>query len=569
VVQKKGRGVATIAAAEITDRESFKAWLEARPKAVRREVAVAMASRCALRVVPLLSRGGKLTMSQHVTLLKVSLWRNIISRSVRTWPDREIAAAASADASDASDAFYASASAAAADAFYASAAAAADAAASAASDAFYASAASAAADADIWENIRSDAQDIEQGVTGFSLYAKPVWRQVPAWWKNESHAFVLKLKELEISNGQLWLQWYDAVAQGLPAFGLKTRKTAEALERAIALGGKDGTFHAEFWDRDFGAITAEIAEWVREARVSEQLALGQGSGLRFQIRNSLVVLGKYLGLRSPADDQLRIQANLPQLAELADILKAALGSREAPYPPLLLKMLARFTTLVKSPAADIEPEHLFSAATLLREQIESATKPSTDSNAPPLEGGELALAKSITLISDLVVLGTTRGKALFDDADRAAKDAGPDETFMALSKELFELVKTSGGIMDETAIDLLLDIMIGGQLSPHPLRFAFLQNGSAKNAITVIGFLALASLASGNPAFAYLLDKLVDVGIMVGGAYVLSPEAKVIIDDFITKNETKLRAIARQKESLKWLEDVLDLIEEQRKKNDK
>jgi hypothetical protein len=552
--------MAKITAAEIVDRESFRAWLETRPEAVRREAAVVMASRIALRLVPFLNRKGKLSLSDRVTLIEVTFRRIAISRSARTWPDYDItASAADADASAVS--------------IYADAASyAADAASFSSDTSFAADAASFAATyapADIiWEHIRADAVLIESRESAFSLFSVPLWHDEPLALQEEWKNFKTTLSAPDMANGLWggWVEWYETVAQGQPAFGLKDRKVANTLERAIALGGKDNKFHKEFWDREPGEINREIAEWVAEARAVEALQLGQGSGLRFQVRNGLIGLGKYLGLSAPSDDRKRIEANLPQLAELVELLRSALDAREAPYPPLLLKTLDRFAKLVKSPPVDIEPDHLFAAASLLRGQVESAARPSANSNAPPLEDGELALAKSITMISDLVVLGTARGKALFDDADRAAKDSGPDEKFIQLSGELFTLVKTQGGIMEDAAVDVLLDVLISGNLSPHPKRFAFLREGSAKNALVVIGLYTLVNLVPGSVVL-YGLDKLLDIGIMVGGSYVLSPDARNIINEFVLRNEAKLRKISREKPTLNWLEDVLYLIEQNRKKN--
>jgi hypothetical protein len=47
-------------AAEIRDEESFEAWLKARPEATRRQEALALAHRAAMRVVPLLGQAGLL-----------------------------------------------------------------------------------------------------------------------------------------------------------------------------------------------------------------------------------------------------------------------------------------------------------------------------------------------------------------------------------------------------------------------------------------------------------------------------------------------------------------------------
>ena len=45
------------------------------------------------------------------------------------------------------------------------------------------------------------------------------------------------------------------------------------MERAIALGGKDGKFHEEFWYREPDEINREIAEWVEEARALDAAQL--------------------------------------------------------------------------------------------------------------------------------------------------------------------------------------------------------------------------------------------------------------------------------------------------------
>jgi hypothetical protein len=84
-------------AAGITDKESFEAWLKARPEATRRQEAVALAHRAAMRVVPFLGWVGKLKVRRQATLLNFALWQNTLSRHAATYPSREIAAAANGD----------------------------------------------------------------------------------------------------------------------------------------------------------------------------------------------------------------------------------------------------------------------------------------------------------------------------------------------------------------------------------------------------------------------------------------------------------------------------------------
>ena len=280
--------MAVVTGAEIRDRESFQAWLEARPDASRRAAITVMASRIALRVLPMVNGKGKLTLGQHTTLIKVAFWHIAISRSVRTWPDREIA-----DVDAADDAAYASSAATyaagaagfaaraatyAADAATYAVAAASDAATYAATYATFAAdeasyAAGAAADEVTWEYIRSDAAVIEAGEDPFTLLAQPLWQAAPPWWRDEWEAFKTTLTAPDLAGNEwgVWIEWYEPITQGLPAFNLKNRKTADALERRIALGDRDNKdkFNKDFWNRKPGEINREIAEWVAEARAAE------------------------------------------------------------------------------------------------------------------------------------------------------------------------------------------------------------------------------------------------------------------------------------------------------------
>ncbi len=283
--QRKATGMAVVTGAEIRDRESFQAWLEARPDASRRAAITVMASRIALRVLPMVNGKGKLTLGQHTTLIKVAFWHIAISRSVRTWPDREIADvdAADDDAYAASAATYAAGAAGfaaraatyAADAATYAVAAASDAATYAATYATFAAdeasyAAGAAADEVTWEYIRSDAAVIEAGEDPFTLLAQPLWQAAPPWWRDEWEAFKTTLTAPDLAGNEwgVWIEWYEPITQGLPAFNLKNRKTADALERRIALGDRDNKdkFNKDFWNRKPDEINREIAQWVAEAK---------------------------------------------------------------------------------------------------------------------------------------------------------------------------------------------------------------------------------------------------------------------------------------------------------------
>ena len=243
-----------MAAEEIKDRDSFRAWLETQS----RGVGVLMAARAALRVLPLFSRfATKAKSPRQFADLTASLFRaNALARVAGTYPTRakELdAAAADADAAFAAAADAAAsaafASAAAADAAFASAAvdaasaaAAVDAAsAAAAADAAFASAAAASADA--WANLREDADIFERRGMSALIYA-PLWSVTrPAWAADAWAALQSTLPKGE--DWDVWTVWYEDRFTG--------NNYSEARELIFA------TVPRDVWDKGSKAANA----WIR------------------------------------------------------------------------------------------------------------------------------------------------------------------------------------------------------------------------------------------------------------------------------------------------------------------
>ena len=280
------------ATARIESREQFEAWLRQRPGEEGRRVAVLLAARSALRVLPLVANfallgGGQVRIRQFVALTAMSFRASALARGAGKYPTRanafyaaadaaaaaayaSRAAAAAADASRAAavaaDASRAAAAAAAYAAAYAADAAASRAAAAAAAAAYAADAAAAAAAyaaaaddasraayaAATWNALNADiALLATQGSDALVdarlwLSGAPNWA-VASWSK-------LRAALPPDENWQVWLDWYEDCLAG--------RTRGEARELVFA-----SVPQAE-WDKGPAAANAWIKEELEKIAVS-------------------------------------------------------------------------------------------------------------------------------------------------------------------------------------------------------------------------------------------------------------------------------------------------------------
>lgn len=279
----QGEGVA-----DIRDSDSLEAWLEGQP----REVAVIVAARAALRVLPLVvSEGEGDRGDKRAALLRYC--RAVAAAWVAgTWPahaftvrsaasDAAFASDAASDAAfaaDSADAASAAASDAAADAAFAADAAAADAAtaaadaASAAADAAFAAAAAsraafasgavfdgAAAGASraagtfggdaIYDRINDDAKFIESGRNVFELGVAPLWRgDIPGLIRQRWDGFRNALPKDVYVHWNVWIDWYEDRLRGSAG----SRPVIEELEIArVLIPGKE-------WEQGAAHVNALI-----------------------------------------------------------------------------------------------------------------------------------------------------------------------------------------------------------------------------------------------------------------------------------------------------------------------
>lgn len=363
----------------------------------------------------------------------------------------------------------------------------------------------------------------------------------------------------------VWTRWYDAILEGRPTPG------GEELDvfRVLLNGEED-------WEQGPAHINALIKAKEVEIDIRRALAESERDGLRFRFFDGLLRLFGGNGLASPTSNQARINAQLPIVRDLAGKLEKRIAELAAP-DDLMLGALRDFKDCVAQEIQQVDPYTLYARSLVLRGQIEAVTpqpggKRSSNFGLLP---GEIAMAKSIATISDLIVQATPEGAALFKDADAAAGDAGYLETLRAAEVELLELLARGTELIDASAIKLLKQLSQIGEGFEFPIRLRFFVSSSVRNVtLSVVGlaaatyfvgpFLAQSALAL------FLFDKLTGNGISESeiGKFLSARTRKAIDDvtrDVLILNEDVIRKAAGNRPSWKPILDMLDRLKEREK----
>ena len=199
--------------AEITNEDDLKAWLEGQD----REVAVAIAARTALRVLPLIADYVHNRPANRSTALVSAIFRGTASAWFSGyWPNHAeaIAAAAAAAASAAT-------------------AAAAHAATARTAAARAAAAHAATSEETVWVEVSADADAVEAGASSDALMRRPLWTSgAPEWIAGKWFMLKSDLLELDEDWG-VWTDWYDVRLRS--ADHPDSRRLIEELERERVL----------------------------------------------------------------------------------------------------------------------------------------------------------------------------------------------------------------------------------------------------------------------------------------------------------------------------------------------
>jgi|GEM_PF-5897717 len=345
---------------DIKNEDSLKAWLNARPEETRQSDAIAIACRCALRVSVLFGQEMSAPWARKADLTALPILRlNSTSGVVRKYPTPEVRAAARAAAAAAPTASYAARAAAASYASAASTVAAASYADASAASTVASTATAAAATAPataarsaVWDEVRRDAQNLEQGEDPFTT---PLWPSTPPDWftKADTETRAIWAKDPP-GTWDFWTRWWDGVLSG--------QQLPWGLQKAVALIPDD------VWSQ--GPIA--VAEAIREIEPKTHAPVVKPSPLARTYLFDFVEHNKKLRLagvaldfegRSPEEIEKCLSKVKDWKSDLLDWLDYSKDEQASPSnePSRLQKAAQRLIDLIDTQANDKD----FSAGRLL------------------------------------------------------------------------------------------------------------------------------------------------------------------------------------------------------------
>jgi hypothetical protein len=360
---------------------------------------------------------------------------------------------------------------------------------------------------------------INPGIRGLLDHC-PLWIVTPDFWVEQNNLFLRMLNSnvWRQECWDVWSDWYEAIANGDPAFGLKNRNTADMLERAIALGGKDGTFHKEFWDREPGEINADIAAWVAEARAAEDALV-----VRKQVEDELDLSSRPASVQTTiSNGKVVLQHEQPN-AELArDLLASAVldlqnalrrletVARQKNAPDALLSFLSEAALTVVE--AHTDQSRLFESGRNLKTLQNYGSTVSAE-----WDTFGAAQYHAMVLQYDEVIKKFPAWRAFEIEPPKAAPDTKPEDVASAVDEVIAAISKTPD-IVDATVVDRLRALKFRLMTASRPLIYQAGMGGSNHIAIELLMSDAGQSTANVLMSFVKLgLENVAPIGNWVGG----------------------------------------------------
>jgi hypothetical protein len=570
-------------ALNFSTRKELQDWLESLPPEQGRWVAVAIAARTALRVVPLVAtdvpRGNDEDSKLRFQNLAFAVFfANAVAWAVAQYPTQrnELEAYRYAARADATTAGPASAAAIAA---YAAADAAIDNMARADDYSYAVASATDAADAasDIWAAVSRDANFIASGETAHTLASQPLWPNgVPEWaeeyWKLLQEALPREDK------WQVWIDWYNR-----RLVGLADPEEIELLFATVPYKERDkGRAAANRW---IGERLEELQR--KDSSPPETPRQGPGPHVEIDEETGAIVPAKPESLNVEGNNVARLNAQHPQIVRLAGELLANLGQNEQPE---LFAAAKNYFGGVNRDLSQIDFERLWGEGVYLEEAAVAAERDIKNRMREPLNDAALTALNALLRIHGPFILATRAGLQNLAFANAYDLRSEEEKEQRAAALELAQEFKANSDVVSPETAASFAHFAEQPESTPHPERSGAFRMGMARNIAIVItagatigAIIVEIGLETGNPVAGLAALPLIEglkkskpfldvAGLVAGELDKLSEaDARALLERlnkipfdryrrFVLDHEALLRRLAGAQKQSHWLHEHLDWL---------
>lgn len=568
---------------EFTGRADVRRWLQTH----RHEVSVVMATRAALRMVPLVGSisGGTPRRRRHslresglamATLRAVAIAWSAADRPalLRNRQFRTAAAEAAASAKDWADSATPGD---AADAAYCAAAAARAAAAGTREDAI-----EAAADAYVsamepglgnWRPFADDALFVEDSPS--RLVACDLWHNKTPRWAIRSWTGLRRGMPTLGQGWEIWVEWYDHCVLNVAT------RSGPALDRILY------KLPDKFWQQQAVIINAHI-----RALADEELRIPrQGAGTHFTIgRSDTITLAPPTSFDAAGNDSRLIRDILPLVRQAADELDAGLNSSHNAYPELG-RVVGAYKRSIEGSQESMRWSYVWGLGVRLEAAQEAAKRDMDARLTPPLEDASYAALQALIPLHWTLIMATAVGRILQDQADRLRMTRSEQSALRQIVSELAQDLRQADNVIDEQASDAITYAVDGIGQGHHPERGTTFGLVTVRHiSIVLVSAAILASFVPIGDTIGGIPGSVAGAGLAWPGYEILSrskvfssaaaalghgfdrllelSEAQLAqrlvrlapFRHFVREHEQELRRIASTTQQLRWMTPYIDYV---------
>lgn len=424
---------------------------------------------------------------------------------------------------------------------------------------------------------RGETQEERAALAG-KLSLQPLW---PDDAPSEIREAWVQLRAMLLARDEdwaVWTDWYEACVAGLPA--------------DPDLEVKRVTLPEDAWDEGAKAVNAAIRRLIEEARApaidpSEPIP-PQGAGPHFTLgASNLIALALPSEIDASGNNLGRIRQLLPLVRRAADDLSGHLN-------PNVFRELARDVGDYRAAIVDensIAWGTLFGLGVMIENAASAAERHLDAPMWPRLEDTAKAALDSLLTLHGPLILATAEGRELADEADRTRLTREEQMALRTDAQALSKALKEDRDITESAAAELVEKAVEPIGEGPHPERGTVFGVATVKNVTIVL--VSAGGLATLIPAGAMVAGTV--GGFAAAGAAWVGYEAlkrtkvfgettKVLggefdrlhessdqrfaerlrrlapFRDFVIKNEKPLRRIASNTTKMRWMLGYLDFI---------